>query len=116
MGHIQLLASGTFIFGDSATPQELLLAIGIFVLDLISISSLFCNKSTYKIIGNIILHIMCIIDISYCINFIIGNVDSSHMIIEIIIDVAFMILIIYDIIKSNKEYVDTSDKKFFKEQ
>lgn len=109
-------AYATFVFGDSSTRQELLLATGIFALEIFTIPSLFASKSQYKLIGNIILHIMCIVDIGFCISLITENVDLPQMIIEIIIDIVFMVLMIYDIIKSNKEYVDTSDEKFFKER
>ncbi len=116
IGHMHSLATATFIFGDSVTRQELLFAAGIFIFEIFSMPSLFIGKSTYKILGNIILHILCVIDIGFCINLIIENIDLSHMIIEIIIDIVFMMIMIYDIIKSNKEYVDTSDEKFFKER
>lgn len=116
IGHIHLSAHATFVFGDSSTRQELLLATGIFALEIFTIPSLFASKSQYKLIGNIILHIMCIVGIGFCISLITENVDLPQMIIVIILDIVFIVLMIYDIIKSNKEYFDTSDEKFFKER
>lgn len=116
IGHIHLSAYATFVFGDSSTRQELLLATGIFALEIFTIPSLFASKSQYKLIGNIILHIMCVVGIGFCISLITENVDLPQMIIVIILDIVFMVLMIYDIIKSNKEYFDTSDEKFFKER
>lgn len=101
MFQINFIVSAYFAFGE-----KFILAFGFFIFEIAAIWSLFVDKSIYKLICNIILQIMCIADIYYCVFYMIKQTESIACVFEIIINVVFMCLILFDIVKSYKEKPD----------
>lgn len=101
--YINLYAISSFAFADSSSAWEFIITFIILILEIIFIRSLFIKKSKYKLICNILFQSMCIVDICFCIYFMIEQVEPTICIIEIIIDLIFMGLILFDIIKTYKK-------------
>ena len=101
MQFITMLSFATFSFAleSSVSAGELVLAIIIFISEIICLPSLFTGKSKYKLVCNIILQIMCIADIGFCLNLVFKQNDITFHIFESIIDLLFMGLVLYDLSK-----------------
>jgi len=95
-----------YAFLGCAFGEKFIINLVILIIELASVCSLFTNKRKFKSICNIILHILCIIDISFCIFYITERKEPILCIAEIIIDLIFMGLILFDIVKTNKEKSD----------
>ena len=113
---VSLYAMGCFAFGDSVSGGEILTAFIIGASEVICLPSLFTGKSKYKIISNIILQIMCIADICWCSVLIFKQVEITIHIFEILIDLLFMGLVLYDLAKVYNIKLDKifKNKKFGK--
>lgn len=92
-----------YAFMGCAFGEKFIFNLGILIIELASICSLFINKRKFKLICNIVLHIMCVADICFCIYYMIEQIEIIICIIEIIIDLIFMGLILFDIIKTYKK-------------
>lgn len=101
--YITLYAISNFTFADSSSVWELISSFIIIVIEIISIWSLFINKSKYKLFCNILLQIMCISDICWSVYLIIHQTRMVKDIFEIILDLIFILLITVDIIKTYKK-------------
>ncbi len=99
-------------FGVFAFNENIILSLTIWITETLSLFSLFTSKNKYKLICSVILQIMCIADICFCIYYMIEQIEPIMCIIEIIIDLIFMGLILFDIVKTNKE---KSDDELFNE-
>lgn len=90
------LAIGYAIFCETTMPFFAILCF--FVLEIILIISLFIKKCKFRLITNIIFVILCFIDIYLCTNSL--GIQQN---IEIILDLIFILLITFDIIKTYKK-------------
>lgn len=102
-----------YAFMGCAFDEKFIINLGILIIEFVSIYSLFMDKSLYKLICNIILHIMCAVDIGFCIFYIVKQIEFVIAIIVIILDLIFICLMLYDIIMSYKE--TEQEKVFMKE-
>lgn len=95
-----------------AAFAEIKIAIAIpicfYIFELILIISLFIKKSRFKLIANIILGVLCVIDICICIYSIINQIHAIENIFEIILDLIFIFLISFDILKTYKKPIKAS--------
>ncbi len=96
-------------FGGFGNRIELILALCFFVLEFILIISLFIKKSRFKLISNIILEILCIVDICICIFSIVNNMNAFESKIGIISDLIFILLITVDIIITYKKPIPNTN-------
>lgn len=92
-----------YAFMGCAFGEKFIFNLGILIIELASICSLFINKRKFKLICNIILHVICIVDIGFCIFYIMEQKEIVICIVEVIIDLIFMGLILFDIIKAYKK-------------
>ena len=90
-------------FGGFGNRIEFILALCFFVLEFILIIALFIKKSKFKLISNIILEILCVVDICICIFSIVNNIHAFESKLGIILDLIFILLITVDIITIYKK-------------
>lgn len=106
MGQINFIAFG---YGALSEKIEIMLLIlCFFVCELILIISLFIKKGTYKLIANIILEILCVVDICVCISSINMEWHLFDSFMEIALDLIFIFLISFDIYKTYKKPIKQS--------
>ena len=72
-------------------------------IEFILIIALFIKKSKFKLISNIILEILCVVDICICIFSIVNNIHAFESKLGIILDLIFILLITIDIITTYKK-------------
>ena len=101
-----------YAFMGCAFDEKFIINLGILIIEFVSICSLFMDKSLYKLICNIILHIMCAVDIGFCIFYIVKQIELLAIIV-IILDLIFICLMLYDFIMAHKE--NEQEKLFMKE-
>ncbi len=112
MHGITFFAIGYFaFFADSAFLGGTLCAVIIIILEIICLPSLFTGKSKYKLVCNIILQILCAVDIYICIVYIFKQYKITFSIFEILIDLLFMGLVLYDLSKVYNIKLDKIFKK-----
>jgi len=116
MNNINYFIWGFAMFGNIV---ETILALSFFLIEFVLIISLFVKKSKFKLISNIILEILCVIDICVCMSLIISQTylvrsvedifikSDLRTILEsslnIFLDLIFILLITVDIIKTYKK-------------
>jgi len=100
MNQINFCIAGFAGFGNR---KETLLALCFFSIEFILIVSLFMKKSKFKLISTIILEILCVVDICICIFSIVNNMYAFESKIGIILDLIFMLLVLFDILISYKK-------------
>lgn len=98
LGYINYLAIGYAIF--CKTTMQFLTILCFFVFEIVLIISLFIKKSKFKLIANILFCILCVIDMGMCIFLLTENVNCF---IEIILDLIFISLILFNIIITYKK-------------
>lgn len=101
--YINLYAISSFAFADSSSAWEFIITFIILILEIIFIRSLFIKKNKYKLICNILFQLICIADICFCIYFMIEQIEPTICIIEVIIDLIFIGLILFNIIITYKK-------------
>lgn len=82
-----------------------IIPISFWIIEIILIVSLFIKKCKFKLIANIIFCILCVIDMGMCIFLLTEDVNC---IIEIVLDLIFIFLIVFDIIKTYKKPIQST--------
>jgi len=91
------------VLGGAAFSElkfAVIIPISFWIIEIILTVALFIKKCKFKLIANIIFCIICIIDMGMCIFLLTENVNC---IIEIILDLIFIFLIIFNIIETYKK-------------
>lgn len=82
---------GYAIFGETLV---FLLSLCFFVFEIILIILLFIKPSKLKLVSNILLQILCALDVFLCIYYLIKGITGIGSLFEILLDLIFILLIL----------------------
>ena len=91
------------VLGGAAFSERkfaVIIPISFWIIEIILTIALFIKTCKFKLIANIIFCILCVIDMGTCIFLLTKDVNC---IVEIILDLIFILLILFDIIQSYKK-------------
>ncbi len=97
------------VLGGAALSElkfAVIIPISFWIIEIILIISLFIKKSKFKLIANIIFCILCVIDTGMCIFLL---TEKINCIIEIVLDLIFILLITVNIITTYKKPIQSTN-------